>query len=152
MYCPACGSENNQGRNFCNSCGMRMFDDTADLKKTIARNFSIAIGFVGTFGLVGFVLMIKAFLENGISPGSILAFALMYLAAFFGLCYFLISGIMKAVEPGGSRFETTNTNRELSEANRPELNEYQRPASSVVEYTTKSLDEVLVKRQSGDLT
>jgi hypothetical protein len=146
MYCAGCGSQVNPELNYCNSCGTQVIDQNNDLRRTIAKNFSIVVGLIGTFGLIGFVILIKSFLENGSSDRLMIFIAFLYLSAFVALCYFLINNILSALGSSKPDYKTVEDPAQLSMPTANRLEAHQEPAQSVVENTTRTLDENLVER------
>ena len=147
MYCSGCGNEIARGLNYCNGCGARTTDDNLDLRKTIAKNFSIGIGIIGTFGLIGFVILIKEFLASGVGQTQMFVIAFLYLSAFVSICYFMMSNILKTVSNSSPVDPVEKAAPQLKMPDTNKLNEFQEPAQSVVENTTRMLDEVLVERK-----
>ncbi len=145
MYCSNCGTEGKAELHYCNKCGMRLAKpETSD---AVAKNFSTAIGFIGTVGLIGFIFLIKTILENDISPGALVAISALYLGTIFGICAMLLKHI-STKKTGEPRFDH-QAEYMIAQIKSPDTNQLEEPKhapASVVENTTRTLDKVPVER------
>lgn len=142
MYCPNCAKEVKEGLRYCSACGMRVADDTSEGART--ENVTTAIGFIGVFGILGFVGLVKVLLDSSLDSAAVVVILLAYLAAIFGICYFLIQSISKP-----SPVEKKDPRDATSELPAPETNlleESRTEPASVVEQTTRSLEGEPVRR------
>lgn len=148
MYCSNCGNELKKGLNYCNSCGARVVDVAEEKSGSRLQNISTAIGFIGVFGLVGFIFLVKLLLDHNVLEGPVMIILLAYLATIFGISYLLI----KQLNPESEKSESdvgfrTDAPKAFKSANTNQLEEPKHPPASVVENTTRTLDEVLVDRK-----
>lgn len=148
MYCSNCGNELKKGLNYCNSCGAKLVDNAEEKSGSRLQNITTSIGFIGVFGLVGFIFLVKLLLENNVLEGVIIVISLAYLATIFGISYFLINQLNPKSESVESDVEfRTDAPKAFRSANTSQLEEPKQAPASVVENTTRTLDEVLVDRK-----
>ncbi len=142
MYCSACGTKSGAGQRYCKSCGARMPDDNPDIKGQVAKIFSLAAVLIGTFGIIGFAVMIKAVLEHGsVDPKYVLAISAVYFGGLFAIEFLLVRHVLKMI--GYAKRETPVGAEPplFKPAVTAQLEEFREPAS-VVEETTRDLDKV----------
>jgi uncharacterized membrane protein YvbJ len=149
MYCSNCGSQVKPELNYCSRCGMRVAKNDSEAQKSIAENLSSAVGYIGGFGLLGFIFVTLVLVKNGIHPTALVFISLFYLASLFGICFLILQQIKNL--PGKSRAEKPESqndfqNEQLNPADTAQLEAPREPFISVTENTTKTLDEVLIKR------
>jgi hypothetical protein len=151
MYCSVCGSQSSPELKFCKSCGARMSDDTSEVRNSVAKIFALASVFTGVFGIIGFVLMIKALLDHGgFDDSFVLLMALLYLGGLAAIVIFLVKQVLKMIGiPEAERKRKREAKSEsgpdvplFKPAETGRLAEYREPASSVVENTTRDLSKV----------
>ena len=172
MFCSNCGTAIKPELNYCNRCGTRIAnaETGTDVRATVVENFSSAVGYVGGFGLIGFIFVVLVMIKNGVTERALIPISFFYLAALFGICFLLIQQVKSfsgmSADKKSSDFHpnsqfpsmTAITDQPLppplSPANTAQLGEARaEPASvaggvgSVTENTTKTLDEVLVNRR-----
>src|SRR5688500_590851 len=88
MFCSGCGTELEVGLNYCKRCGNRV---AGDERSTVAENLSGAIGYIGGFGLLGFIFAIFLMMRSPIiAPGTIMIVSALYLATLFGICFLIL--------------------------------------------------------------
>lgn len=146
MFCSECGARVSEGLKFCSVCGTRAGKDNSEIRNQVAKTFSLATIFVGIFGIIGFGIVIKSLLENGVETSFILLMSVVYLGAIAGIVLLLVKQVMKLIGE--------NVAPERNEAETPvfkpaitaRLEEHKEPAS-VVEDTTKNLQEVPLERR-----
>jgi hypothetical protein len=144
MFCSGCGTEIGAGLNYCNRCGNRV---AGDEKSAVAENLSSALGYIGGFGLLGFIAAIYLMMRSPIiAPGTIMIVSFLYLATLFGICFLILRQTApftvgraprRAGGDGG-----TGSPAYLSPATTAQLTEPNEPFISVTEHTTKTLDKV----------
>lgn len=159
MYCSTCGTEIKAELNYCSRCGARVDKlATAGNKSEALEYLSMATGFVGLGGLGLTVGLIAILLDYHIAPTAIVIITLAFLCTVFGISSLMIQQISRMAKSTSNEkaFENVNPVRhsaintaQLEEYQQPArsiLEEYQQPAQSVTENTTRTLDEVLAKR------
>lgn len=153
MYCPNCGKDVRKKLKYCNGCGERLskvdeFDKDGTPGKML-DNILTTVFLVVMFGLGILVGLVAVLLQNNIEPKFVMFISVAYLGAVFGICYLLLSQVPKLIDA-----KLHSRERELAppaEAPRVQLpplstnplDEFREPAS-VVENTTRTLDEVRV--------
>lgn len=149
MYCSNCGSQIKPELKYCSRCGTRVSKGAEDAQKSIAENLSAALGYIGGFGLVGYIFVALVLVKNNVPVNALIAISLFYLAAIFGICYFILQQTANFTEKSAARnsdFHHNFQTDQLGAANTAQLEEPIQTLLSVTENTTKTLDEVLLKR------
>jgi hypothetical protein len=159
MYCATCGTEIKAELNYCNRCGARVDKlATAGNKSEALEYLSMATGFVGLGGLGLTVGLIAILLNYNVIPQVVVIITLAFLCAVFGISVVMIQQISRMTKSASSEkiFDKANQTQigavntaQLKEYQQPArsfLEEQQQPAQSVTENTTRTLDEVLAKR------
>ena len=106
------------------------------------------MGFVGLGGLIGFIFLVKLLLDYSVVEGLMALILVAYLATVFG-----ISAMLVRLLPRGSS-ENSERNADaryhppsIESAQTHQLNEATQAPASVVENTTRTLEEVPVERK-----
>ena len=159
MYCSTCGTEIKAELNYCNRCGARVDKlATAGNKSEALEYMSMATGFVGLGGLGLTVGLIAILLNYNVIPQVIVMLTFAFLSTVFGISYLMLQQISRMAKSSSSEKALENVNPvQLAAVNTAQLEEYQQPArslleehqqpaQSVTENTTRTLDEVLAKR------
>lgn len=150
MYCSKCGSLVNNKLNYCNSCGARLAKaDDEDSPKSILDNLLTTVCFVALGGLGILIGLTAVLLKNGVIHQAVIVIAFFYLAALFGICYMLLSQLPKLIDARLNRriYESDIVPPvQLTAPNTAQLEEPRQQPISVTDNTTKTLDEVLLKR------
>lgn len=145
MYCSVCGTRSAKGLKYCNSCGARIGNENSEIRNQVAKTFSLASILIGVFGIIGFGIVIKSMLENGVETSLIFVMSVLYLAAVGGIIFFLVRQVLKLIgieEQGGPAMEEPPVFKPAVTAR---LEEHREPAS-VVDDTTRNLSEVPIER------
>jgi len=115
----------------------------------VSENLSSSLGYIGAFGLIGFIFVALVLVKNGVDAYALAAISFFYLSALFGICYLILQQI-KASAPKSSApvsdFYHNFQPDQINPANTAQLESPREPAAAVTENTTKTLDEVLLKR------
>lgn len=150
MYCSGCGTRIQEGLNYCSRCGKRAAEEGQNTA-SIAESLSSSLGYVGGFGFLSFVFVVLVLVKNGVSGGQIIPIAFFYFAALFGIC-FLILRQTQLFSKSPKRNAKNETQENLHAYLRPVTTaQLQEPAdhpASVTEHTTRTLDEVPVRRNA----
>lgn len=152
MYCPNCGATVDKKLRFCNSCGERLSKaaeiDKEGMPGKMLDNVLTTIFLIVMFGLGILVGLVAVMLGNNVPTQVVTIVVLAYLAAVFGVCFMLVKQVpklidarLKALDPEAHREQDR-----LSAMSPAQLLEYREPAMSVTDRTTKTLDEVALKR------
>jgi uncharacterized membrane protein YvbJ len=150
MYCSTCGTEIQTALNYCKNCGARIDKSAGESgTATVLQYLSMGAGFVGLGGLGLTLALIAILLKNKVVPELIVVLAALFVILIFAICFMMIQQISKLISSSpvsNDKFSERNTPERVSPANTAQLNEAREPLMSVTDTTTKSLDEVLVKR------
>jgi uncharacterized membrane protein YvbJ len=153
VFCSNCGSRINTELNFCSRCGTKVVKNDSETQKSVSENLSSSLGYIGGFGLIGFIFVALVLVRNNVPVRALMAISLFYLGALFGICYLILQQIAVASSAGKSSapvsdFRNNFQPEQLNPANTAQLESpREEPAGvSVTENTTKTLDEVLLKR------
>lgn len=152
MYCWSCGKSVQENLNYCSNCGARVEKNASDGDSSWMTNPATSVGYLGVFGLGGFIFLVMSLLKRNLDPGFVFAMSALYLAALFGICFLLLrqssghSGTRQTKNPieetdyqAPKKFRSEITNQLGSPSGEP--------IPSVTEHTTRTLDEVLVERK-----
>lgn len=146
MYCSGCGTELSSDLNYCNRCGNRVAEGESN---SVADNLSGAVGYVGGFGLLGFIFAVLAMAKTGVAVVALVLISFLYLTALSVICFLMIrqAAALSTKRSGGDRPDDQTAQpqylRPRTTAQLPESGE--QPAS-VTEHTTRTLDKVPVTR------
>lgn len=153
MYCNGCGNNISNKLNYCNVCGEKVVKNEDGERNVSPLNSLITIlGFVALGGLgilVGFVAMM---LGKGVTHEAVAILAIGYLIALSVICFSITRLISKLIDAKSVAKTNTTENYQtpqppvVSMPTNPQLNEYKQPIGSVTDHTTKTFDEVFVKR------
>ena len=150
MYCANCGVQINQELNYCNHCGAKVSKVELETRKTIAENLSSSLGYIGGFGMFGFIFVVLVLVKNGVHPTALTFISLFYLASLFGICFLILrqtAGFSKKSLPENKKTQPGFQTGQLNSANTARLEEHREPVISVTENTTRTLDKVLAERK-----
>lgn len=148
MYCPNCGSLVKSELHYCNTCGMRLKKEEKESDGSIAETLSTAIGFIGTFGLIGFIFLIRTLLGKNVDEGLIVAVSFLYLATVFGICTMLLKQISNSKTAASNHdLQSDYAAPQIKSVNTNRLEESKQNPASVVEETTRTLDEMPLERK-----
>ena len=148
MFCSGCGSQIQSGLNYCNRCGRRVNEDESKTAASIAESMASSLGYIGGFGFLGYIFVALVLVKNGVTPNYLVPITFFYFASLFGICFM----ILKQTElfRGNRTPRGEPSFREDPPYLRPVttaqlLESYDSPAS-VTDHTTRTLDEVPVRK------
>ena len=150
MYCSACGTLIKSGLNYCNNCGARVDKNTGESTSSMVLQYlAMAIGFVGLGGLGLTVALIAILLKNNVKTEVIVILSILFLSVIFGISFLLIQQLSKLINvslPATEKYAAQERPEQLNGVNTAQLEPMREPAGSVTETTTRTLDDVFVKR------
>ncbi len=147
MYCSTCGTLIDTKLNYCNRCGVRIEKLAAAENTNSLQNLSMGAGFIGLGGLGLTVGLIAILLKNNVTIEAIVILAMCFPATIFGITFLMIRHLSKMTNQisNGQISEKPNP-AQLGTINTAQLEEYHQPAQSVTEHTTRTLEEISLKR------
>ncbi|MDI1242983.1 MAG: zinc ribbon domain-containing protein [bacterium] len=152
MYCERCGKQIDNALNFCNACGAQLKKEKSEQQSALNMLITALI-VVCTAGL-GVLVGLMAILLNKIqTPEPAFIFAIFYLATLFGISFLIMRQISKLIDAkliGKDKSDSHQVRREEPLVQLPpkttnQLEDFREPAS-VIENTTRTLDEVRARR------
>lgn len=149
MYCSTCGTEIQTALNYCKNCGARIEKGTVEGNSTVLQYLAMGTGFVGVGGLGLTVALIAILLKNNVNPEVVVILSALFASLIFGICFMMIRQISKLTNfssVSSDKFPERNAPEQLGAVNTAQLTAPREPAMSVTDTTTKTLDEVFVKR------
>ena len=153
MYCPNCGKGVDAKLRYCSGCGERLLKaDEIDKDGTPGKmldNVLTTIFLVVMFSLGILVGLVAVLLNSSVEPKFVMFIAIAYLAAVSAICYQLLSQVPKLIDAKLRSVETREAvlpDLQLPPKTTNQLEEFREPAS-VVENTTRTLDELRVRRK-----
>jgi len=147
MYCSTCGTLLDTKLNYCKRCGARI-EKLATTENTGGlQSLSMSAGFVGLGGLGLTVGLIAILLKNNVVIEAVVILAMCFLATIFGITFLMIRQLSRMTMPAtGEQISEKPNHVQLGATNTAQLEEYRQPAQSVTEHTTRTLEEVSLKR------
>ncbi|HEX9960044.1 MAG TPA: hypothetical protein VGB00_03880 [Pyrinomonadaceae bacterium] len=150
MYCSSCGSQIKPELNYCSRCGTKVAKTDLETPKPADDDLSSMLGAIGVFGFVGYIFVALVLVKYSVPVNALVAISIFYLGALFGICRLILKQIAassgKSAAPV-SGFRNNFQTDGLNSANTAQLESPREPAAaSVTDNTTKTLDEVLLKR------
>ncbi len=147
MYCSTCGTEIKAELNYCSRCGARVDKLAVGDKSEALESLSMSTCFVGLGGLGLTVGLIAILLNYNVIPQVIVMLTFAFLSAVFGISFLMIQQLSRMTNSSTSEKILEKANPvQFGAVNTAQLEEYRQPAQSVTENTTRTLDEVLAKR------
>jgi hypothetical protein len=134
--------------NFCKNCGTRNERNAPLTSGNSARPWAFVAMVIGMFGLFGFYAILRELLRNPLDPMVVVIMMLVYTAALLAMFTIPIGVWRKSVD-GPAKVGRTDTYHppELFRAvNTAQLEEPRDRPASVTEHTTRTLDQVPLKR------
>lgn len=148
MYCATCGKALLENQHFCNNCGART--GRGEMTTNSLTGSTVAVAWIGVAGLIGFIAVLKILLESRLDPSAMVIILLAYLVTVFLLCAMMIGQFWKKPATDAKSIQPDEylppKNFRATGVETARLNEYHEPAS-VVENTTRTLDQELVERK-----
>ena len=151
MYCSKCGSLVNNELNYCNSCGEKLAKaKDKDAPKAMLDDILTSLCFIAIFGFVFFVGLVAILLDKSVPANVFLMVLLTYLVALFGICFMLLRQVPKLIDANLKENKAEKSQviqpAQLSSPTTAQLEEHREPVLSVTENTTRTLEEVSVRK------
>lgn len=153
MYCERCGKQIDDALNFCNACGAQIKKENNE-EKSVLNSLVTALIVVCTAGLGVLVGLMAILLDKLQNPEPAFIFALFYLATLFGIAFMITRQISKVIDANLRSKDASQAGRptpdqpqvQLPPRTTAQLEEHRQPAS-VVETTTRTLDEIKLRER-----
>ena len=152
MYCSSCGNSVNEHLNYCNICGAKIVKNALQARTASpASILSIAVGFFGTAGLFGFIVLLRILLDSRLDQVAVLMVLIAYLITLFLICSVLVGQLWRHSGSAKTDFdqapEDYSPPKQMRAVNTNQLEEPREPfIGSVTENTTRTFDKVPVKK------
>ncbi len=153
MYCQKCGNSLPGGLKYCNSCGIRLTADVEDKDGTPGKmldNILTTLFLVVMFGMGILVGLVAVLLGSGVRTEPVVVIAIAYIAAVFGICFSLVRQVPKLIDArlkaSGYSVPEPDERALLNQRTTAQLEEYRTPVSSVTDHTTRTLEQVPLRR------
>ena len=157
MYCERCGKQLDDALNFCNGCGAQLRKGGDDAgQKSVLNTMITGLIVVASVGLGMLAVILPIMLSRVPRTEPVVAFAIFYLAALVAICWMMMKQISKLIDAkvaGKNVFEAVNPSAlsqplvQLPAKTTAQLEEQRQPPS-VVDVTTRTLEEVPVGRRN----
>jgi hypothetical protein len=153
MHCSRCGVAISENLNFCSKCGERVRkDELAEPSKkqnSVLDTVATTTIFVGVGGMLFLVGLIAVLSDKPIPIEAIVVIAGMYLAAWLAIMFLLVRQMTRFVDANlkerGKNAEESAPPLGFPRRATAQLEEHREPAS-VIEPTTRTLDEIKIER------
>lgn len=145
MYCAACGNQIKLGLNYCNRCGTKVVNLDSEVNKSLSANLSSSLGYIGGFGLLGYIFVLLILIKTEAHPGALILLSFFYLATLLGICFMILRHLKTLPSKSPSQntdFQNNFQTGQLEAANTAQLEEPKQQPISVTENTTRTLDKV----------
>ncbi len=153
IFCSKCGTAISSRLKFCQNCGNKLTGEVEDKDGTPGKmldNILTTLFLVVMFGLGILVGLVAVMLGNAIRTEVVTIIVLAYLTAVFGICFMLARQVPKLIDArlkasGYGPEESRPT--ELHQRTTAQLEEFRTPIASVTDRTTRTLEEVPLRRE-----
>lgn len=150
MFCANCGSQIQAELNFCSRCGTKVSKIDSEMQKSVADNLASSLGYIGGFGLTGFVFLVWILVTNSVKGPDLIFITFFYLAALFGVCFLILQQIKRSSEKSAAKTIDLQNDFQINQigaVDTARLAEAKPAPISVTENTTRTLEEVLVEKR-----
>ena len=152
MYCERCGKQLDEALNFCNGCGAQLKKSGSDTElKSVLNTLLVALIVVATAGIGVLAGLLAILLDRVPRIEPVIIFSFFYLATIFGVCFLIMRQVSKLIDArlsGKDLYEAVSPQEplvQLPPKTTAQLEEHRQPAS-VVDVTTRTLEEVPIRR------
>ena len=146
MFCSGCGTQIQEGLNYCSRCGRRVAEDSKSTKNR--SNPLVIAGNTAGVGFVGFIFIIGILMRYGAMPNILVPITFFYFAALFGICFMIMrhgSSSPAPLTPAVDERPRPAYLRPVTTAQLEDGNEF--GIGSVTDATTRTLDKVAVEER-----
>ena len=148
MYCSTCGALIDSKLSYCQRCGLRLVKaEATTTSPTNLKDLTIVTGVVGLGGLGITLGLIAVLLNYKVDPTVLVILAALFLSAVFGITFWMTRQTSRMFNASQRPKEDFSEQSQLNSPVAARRAEPRTPAASVIENTTRTLDEVLVERK-----
>ncbi|MBA3334052.1 MAG: hypothetical protein H0T08_00410 [Acidobacteria bacterium] len=148
MYCSTCGALIDSKLSYCQRCGMRIVKAaTAATSPTNLKDLTIVTGGVGLGGLGITLGLVAVLLNYNVDPTVLVILAALFLSAVFGITFWMTRQTSRMFNASQFPKEDFSEQSQLNSSGAAQITESRIPAASIIENTTRTLNEVLVERK-----
>jgi len=152
MYCSKCGSLVNDELNYCNSCGGKLAKaKDEDAPKSMLDDVLTALCLIAIFGLAFLVGLVAVLLDKAVPHEIVIGISIIYLLTLFSICFMLLRQVPKLIDTNLRENKSENFEAaqpvQLPSRTTAQLEERREPVLSVTENTTRTLEEISVRRK-----
>jgi hypothetical protein len=149
MYCSQCGNTINDKLNYCNVCGGKLTIDSNNANNGVLIGLIVSLALISIIGLGGAIGLIGLLVDKGIWAMQIFLIMGSYLLTLFGITFTIGNQISKLIDgklSNNLKNAEPTLQPQLAAPITGQLIEAKIRPMSVTEHTTKTLEEVLLKR------
>jgi hypothetical protein len=149
MYCSHCGSSMPESLNYCKNCGARNERNAPVAGGSSARPMAFVAMMIGVIGLFGFYGILRELLRSPLDPMVVVILMIVYSVALLAMFAIPISVWRRSEEArtkGTGGREPYHPTASFRAVNTAQLEEPREMPASVTEHTTRTLDQVPLKR------
>ena len=141
MYCSGCASEIQTGLNYCSRCGRRVVEDSK--WGSHRTNPLTIVGNTVGVGFVAFIFVLLVLVRNGIAGDVLFGITLVYFGALVAICLMLFWQARLLAKDKVAELNYTEP-AYIKPVTTAQLAEPTQGPASVIENTTRTLDEVTI--------
>lgn len=149
MYCANCGNQIKPELNYCNRCGGKIEKTEAENNQTAFQSISTVIGAVGLGGMIVILIFAVKLIDKNVDISAVVAIIGMFLATILAIIYMSIRLMPQYLDKSKTNeksFPDFVPLNQLNSADTARLEEPKQSPASVIENTTRTLEEVFVKK------
>jgi uncharacterized membrane protein YvbJ len=149
MFCANCGNQIKPELNYCNRCGGKIEKINGEYTQTSFQSISTVIGVVGLGGMIVILIFALKLLKENVDISAIVVIIAMFLATILAIIYMtirLMPQYLDQPKTNEKSFPDFVPPNQLGSAKTARLEEQKQQPASVIENTTRTLDEVFVNK------
>ena len=149
MFCANCGNQIKPELNYCNRCGGKIEKINSEYTQTSFQSISTAVSFIGLGGMIAIIIFALKLLKENVDISAVVAIIAMFLATILAIIYMTIRLMPQYLDQSKTNeksFPDFVPPNQISSAKTARLEEPKQEPASVIENTTRTLDEVFVNK------
>lgn len=147
MYCANCGNSIKPELNYCNRCGGKI--EKTEINQTAFQSISTAVTVVGLGGMIVILIFALKLLKENVDITAVVIIIAMFLATILAIIYMtirLMPQYLDKSKPNEKSFPDFTAPNHLRSVTTAQLEEPKQTPASVIENTTRTLDEILINK------